>query len=350
MRIFLNLTTMVYLGTIMLLNLFASNSVASPKLDHQFDSLGPTVRQLTLKNGREIHYVDDGEKTWTPVVFIGGLGTSVRAIRLLDFLRTMRRDLKIRLITVERNGFGQTAFDPSLTMTDYSTDVEKVLAHLRIDRFSLFGISGGGPYAAKIAARNADRIVSIHMAATSPMGGNPDRCQGDQPASSFSDLLKYPMLFFGFAKDSSLHLVEGLQDTAYDEAARAHNIRGQSADPTPLLHELDLYCKEGVIDSTDVKSKVFVYRGLADSILGDENLDVWKQAYPSASLILRTYPNEGHEVQYRHLDQILLDIAGFGDKVLVCQGEAQNRQPKLVAGHEVQRMLTRNGRLGICSW
>ena len=31
-------------------------------------------------------------------------------------------------------------------------------------------------------------------------------------------------------------------------------------------------------------------------------------------------PNGGHDVQCRHLDQILLDIAGAGDKILLCEG------------------------------
>ena len=52
-----------------------------------FDSLGPTVQQLSLTNGRQVHFIDDGADSGLPVVFVGGLGTSVRVIRLLDFLR-----------------------------------------------------------------------------------------------------------------------------------------------------------------------------------------------------------------------------------------------------------------------
>ena len=55
-------------------------------------------------------------------------------------------------------------------------------------------------------------------------------------------MLQYPMQFFGFEEGSPLHKIEGFQDTAFDEAARAHNLRGQSADPAPLMHELSLYC------------------------------------------------------------------------------------------------------------
>ena len=85
----------------------------------------------------------------------------------------MRSDLNLRFITVERNGFGQTAFDETLTMADYVSDVEQVLAYLNIEKFALFGISGGEPYTTKIAESNARRLLSIHMAATGPAIGNP---------------------------------------------------------------------------------------------------------------------------------------------------------------------------------
>lgn len=165
-----------------------SAAIAQPSLQHAFDSLGPTVEQLRSDSGRNIHFIDDGDESGTPVVFTGGLGTSVRVIRLLDFLETMRSDLNLRFITVERNGFGQTAFDETLTMADYVSDVEQVLAHLNIENFSLFGISGGGPYTAKIAESNADRLLSIHMAATSPAIGNPQRCNNNA-SSVYAEML-----------------------------------------------------------------------------------------------------------------------------------------------------------------
>ena len=114
-------------------------------LPNNFDSLGPTVKQLTTETGRLIHFVDDGVTNAHPVVFTGGLGTSVRAIRLLDFLRTMRQDLNIRMITVERNGFGQTQFNPNLDMSDYAKDVEYVLDHLDIDHFLCLAFLVGDP-------------------------------------------------------------------------------------------------------------------------------------------------------------------------------------------------------------
>ena len=335
---------LLLIGLLMPVAALAKPDLPGNVLPEVFDSLGPTVQELVLTDGRRVHYIDDGEPDWLPVVFTGGLGTSVRVIRLLDFLRSMRETLQIRVITVERNGFGQTEYDPDLDMADFSEDVEAVLSHVGVDKFAVFGISGGGPYTAKIASRNTNRLLSVHMAATSPSLGQPSRCGQDSPASGYRDMLHQPMRFFGFAPDSPMHQVQGFQDTAFDEAARAHNLRGQMADATPLDHEISLYCKEGAIDTSNVKVPVFVYRGLADGVLGEEDLQVWRNTFPAADVTMREYAGEGHDVQYRHLDQILLDIAGYGDDVLVCA----NNKNKLITPEKVQ--ATDNVRLGLCAW
>ena len=327
----------------LLFTISVTTTSAQQSLQLAFDSLGPTVEQLRSDSGRNVHFIDDGNENGTPVVFTGGLGTSVRVIRLLDFLKTMRLDLNLRFITVERNGFGQTAFDETLTMADYVNDVEQVLSHLNIDKFALFGISGGGPYTAKIAENNADRLLSIHMAATNPAIGNPQRCNNNAP-SPYAEMLRYPMQFFGFPENSPLHKIEGFQDTAFDEAARAHNLRGQSADPAPLMHELNLYCSENVMDSAHISVPVFVYLGLKDEVLGSVNPSDWLAAYPNSEVVVRTYPNGGHDVQYRHLDQILLDMATAGDKILICEdGVEKMVLPETIEGKNLNL-------LGLCVW
>ena len=188
-------------------------------------------------------------------------------------------------------------------MGDYAAEVQAVLQHLEIEKFSVFGISGGGPYTAKIASLNASRLLSVHMAATAPSLGGAQRCGEDGVTSGYAEILRYPMQFFGFPPDSPTHRVEGFQDTAFEEAARAHNLRGQRADPDPLEHETNLYCTEPYIDTSMVKAPVYVYHGLADGILTGIDPNVWREAYPASEVTLRTYPDEGHDVQYRHLDQ-----------------------------------------------
>jgi pimeloyl-ACP methyl ester carboxylesterase len=319
---------------------------ASTFLPEKFDSLGPSVKKLSSENHRTIHYIDDGEFNDIPVVFVGGLGTSVRAIRLLDFLKTMREDLSIRIISIERNGFGQTEFNRNLTISDYAQDVEEVLNYLKINKFSIFGISGGGPYAARIAARNGPRVASLHMAATPANIGVRALCEPKGENYKYASILAYPMQFFGFPKSSPVHKLEGFQDTAYDEAARAHNVRGQSADPAPLIHEISLLCKDGVTDTSLLETDVYIYRGEADDLLTHESEVSWKKNYPKANLTIRSYPDEGHDVQYRHLDQILLDIAGKDPEVLICH----KGNHEMIIPSKVSQSISDGASLGLCHW
>jgi hypothetical protein len=63
---------------------------------------------------RVVRYIDKGDAGWRPLVFFGGLATSVLAFELTEFARATRERLRLRVLSVERNGFGETAFDSSL--------------------------------------------------------------------------------------------------------------------------------------------------------------------------------------------------------------------------------------------
>ena len=71
-----NFYIILFLSFLLLLN-----ANAYSQYPEKFDSLGPTVQSLS-NNNKIIYFIDDGKVTDKPVVFIGGLGTSVRAIRL----------------------------------------------------------------------------------------------------------------------------------------------------------------------------------------------------------------------------------------------------------------------------
>ena len=308
-----------------------------------FDSLGPTVQSLS-KSNKTIYYIDDGKDTDTPVVFIGGLGTSVRAIRLLDFLRSYREELGLRFISIERNGFGQTPFNPDFNMNTYIQDVIAILNHLDIEKFSLFGISGGGPYASKIASIIPERIESMHMAATLPVLGTKDRCSKGKINNIYKDIIKYPMKYFAFSSNSPVHQVDGFQDTAYDEAARTFFLNGQMANIDPLDHELTLFCNEGIINTESFVGSVYVYAGKADPLIGEGDIENWEKFYPNADVIKRIYPGEGHDVQYRHLDQILIDIKYKKNELLICENE------KNLLLNSDQLDHSEEYQLGLCIW
>jgi pimeloyl-ACP methyl ester carboxylesterase len=302
---------------------------------------------LEVATGRTIAYIDEGDSDWTPVVFVGGAGTSVRVFRLLEFARSLREDLELRVIAVERNGFGQTAFDGSLGYADYAADVEALLDHLGVEEFIGFAISGGGPYLTEIVSRNAARVLSVHLAsALSQTPPDASICAIDDP-ETLRFFTEQPMVWFSFPPESPVQIIPGFQDSAFEDAARTFFVGGQTGDPSALFHEFQLYCTVPLADVSDVQAPVFIYHGIADTTVPlDPHVPYWQTNYSNVERT-RLYEGEGHDVQYRHLDQILVDMAGMANKLVVCR----NGNTKLIMESKAEQLVA-EGRatLGICAW
>ncbi|MFD7922759.1 alpha/beta fold hydrolase [Streptomyces sp. NPDC059740] len=319
----------------------------APVVQDHFDPLGPQVHALRHA-GRTVHYSDTGESGARPVLFIGGTGTTARASGMTEFLRTTRENLGLRLISVERNGFGDTDYDPSLGFADYTGDVEAVLDHLGLGRVTVVAISGGGPYAAHLAAAHPGRIASLHLAAAEPpYGAKPAYCALDDAALSkeLAGQIRDPRTWWAFPDDSPVHDIPGFTDRAEEDGARTYYQRGQQADPAPQVHEQRLYCERPGPDATALKAPVYVYTGEKDTTVPPEVQARWNDAFGSR-VTVRRYADTGHDVQYRHWDQVLLDMAGWADRTAVCVGDHTRVLPAREAGAAVRHGAV----LGGCAW
>ena len=57
----------------------------------------------------------------------------------------------LRVIAPDRPGFGLSSFQAGRRISDWSADVHALASHLRLSRFAVLGVSGGGPYAVACA-------------------------------------------------------------------------------------------------------------------------------------------------------------------------------------------------------
>lgn len=263
------------------------------------------MRAITA-SGRAVRYVDTGERGCKPLVFFGGLGTSARACLLTEFAGRDRERLSLRLLSVERNGFGETTFDPTLGYADAVDDVLAVLGALGIERFCIVAFSGGGPYAAALAARVPGRVISLHLAAA--VAGSLVASCGNA-ASLFADAAKAardPRAMWQFPPDSGVHRIPGLARAAADEGERALGRNGRGA--AALAHEWRLLCTE-LPDLGHVSAPAYLYWGTDDEVVPARHVEEWRRRLPNV-VALRCYQGEAHDVQYVHWSQILRDAAG----------------------------------------
>ena len=93
-----------------------------------------------------------------------------------------------------------------------------------------------------------------------------------------------------------------------------------------------------------VSAPVYLYFGGVDEFVPpDPHAQRWEAAFANASVTTRFYPGEGHDVQYRHFDQVLVDMAGMGDRIVVCDAQGNS---VLVAASAVGA----EDFLGTCAW
>jgi pimeloyl-ACP methyl ester carboxylesterase len=68
-------------------------------------------------------------------------------------------ETKARIMAADRPGLGLSEFKRARKILDWPDDVIELADALRIDRFAVLGISGGGPYAAACAFRIPGRLT-----------------------------------------------------------------------------------------------------------------------------------------------------------------------------------------------
>ncbi len=77
----------------------------------------------------------------------------------------------IRLIGIDRPGYGGSTAQPGYTVASHAHDVRVVAEALGYDRIGIWGISGGGPYALGSAALLPDVVVAAAaVASVAPYG------------------------------------------------------------------------------------------------------------------------------------------------------------------------------------
>lgn len=114
---------------------------------------------LRLADGRRLAYTVTGPPDGHPVLYChGAIGTPVSGT--VDIGELTHR-LGIRFIAPSRPGVGGSDRCPGRTILDFSDDVRQLANALELPRFSIVGVSAGGPYALAVAHRLRNRVGRV---------------------------------------------------------------------------------------------------------------------------------------------------------------------------------------------
>jgi pimeloyl-ACP methyl ester carboxylesterase len=124
-----------------------------------------------LSDGRALGYAEWGPRDGFPV--LGFMGTSLSLLAHVG--GDAPRAAGVRLILVDRPGYGLSDFQPARSLLDWPRDVAELADHLGLPQFSVLGMSGGGPHAAACGHALPGRVAALGLVSSpAPVWDRPE--------------------------------------------------------------------------------------------------------------------------------------------------------------------------------
>lgn len=122
-------------------------------------SIDRTSQTINLRDGRKLGFAEWGDPQHKPILLFGG--ANARFIRHPD--DSIAHSLGLRIVTVERPGFGLSSLQPNRRLLDWPDDVAQLADALDLERFPIIGASQGGPYALACAYKIPHRLTTLTL-------------------------------------------------------------------------------------------------------------------------------------------------------------------------------------------
>jgi pimeloyl-ACP methyl ester carboxylesterase len=272
-----------------------------------------------LSDGRALGYAEWGDGA--PV--FGFHGTSLS--RLAHLGEEAPRAAGVRLILVDRPGYGLSDEQPERTLLDWPRDIAELADGLGIDRFAVFGMSGGGPHAAACAFALGDRVSALGLVSSpAPVW--------DRPELRFSAPLHRRPLIELAQRDPELvarRLLEDcraeLQRNGGGKGGGPEADRAVMADPEvrarleaatretihrgPEGYARDLfllYVSPWGFSPEQIEVPTHIWHGDADEAVSPRIAEFHKEAIPDSRLHM--IPGAGHLLLWSHAEEILSSL------------------------------------------
>jgi pimeloyl-ACP methyl ester carboxylesterase len=286
----------------------------------------PTGRSGTIRlsDGRLLGFTEWGDPHGTPVLDIRGLpSSSVGDAIDPGFLLGHR----IRRITVDRPGTGTSDFLPGRRLLDWPDDVAALVDTLGIDRFTVLGTSGGGPYAATCGYRLPGRVTRVALVSgLGPLdraGAGEGMNTGElrtmllarrTPALAralvgfavAAERVRPGMLIRGLARampecDRAVIARADVRDSLMDSYQRAfaQGTRGQ-------VHDWGVIATPWGFRPEEITTEVHLWQGDQDDRVPPHHAEYLASAIPRSSLTMLR--GEGHMIAFTCIEQALSQL------------------------------------------
>jgi pimeloyl-ACP methyl ester carboxylesterase len=286
-----------------------------------------TEKTLTLSDGRTLSYAEYGLPGGFPVFFFHGAPSSRLEPMLVG--DEMFCQCGLRIIAPDRPGMGRSTFQEGRGFSHWPADVNALADSLKIERFSVFGNSGGGPYAAVCAAKIPERLHSAVITSGAWRMDSPE-VSGNLPVPNRMIWIlakRAPFLLSGMIKmmsassskpttDKSLEQIktrtppsdfEVLMRPGVKEAFMQMSNESMRQGAKGLVWELRLYVRDWDFQLDEVQMPITLFHGKLDTSVPVALARKAASMLPGARLIV--YDQDAHvSTPVKHFDEIAKEL------------------------------------------
>jgi pimeloyl-ACP methyl ester carboxylesterase len=280
---------------------------------------------MDLPDGRELAWIELGD-TKDPAVFVfhGTPGSRLQ----VSFDELAINAARVRFIAVDRPGFGHSAFQRVRRLADWASDISCLADHLHVDRFSVVGISGGGPHAAACARFLPDRVSGAGIVSgVGPLaepGSEDEMMVFNRLVTRLarqSPYLVYPLFVFSTSlfrrwPEMSIRATSGQLSSSDIEIMSRPEVRSAYIDsyrraPTTsalaAAQDFSLFARGWGFRLEDITTPVHVWHGDDDRNVPISHGRLQAERIPGARM--HDCPGEGHLLGLDRLEEILRTVS-----------------------------------------
>ncbi len=287
-------------------------------LDTKADLTQPQYLSFALPDGRQLGYAEYGLPNGRPVLFFHSApGSSYLPADMAE----SAKQCGVRLIAVDRPGYGLSDPHAARTFQSWANDVAALTDALGVTRFSIIGFSAGTPYPLACALYFPNRINKIALVGALAPVDVPDVTEGMSPmaiglyslAQTNPDELRTT---FAAVAPSPSALLSAMSASAgaWDKTILQERAAEFELDYTQTLRSgseglaSDFILASGNwgLPLTEVKAEVHLWSGTLDQNTPPAMTHYLASQLPNSHV--HHLQNEGHFALYLHWEEILKSV------------------------------------------
>jgi pimeloyl-ACP methyl ester carboxylesterase len=293
-----------------------------------------TDNTVKLADGRVLGYAEYGDFLGYPIFYFHGGQESRLSSKFMD---STAEKLNIRIISPDRPGVGISTFQENRQFLDWSNDIAELADFLRLNKYSIFGLSGGAPHVLACLISDSSRIEN----ATIVSGATPYDYKGTLKGMWFP--VKLIHWFASWKKDKQLKkfIQNDFDGLVHKPEKRIKQFQNYLSTPdkklmtehpeygwefiegskesykqgiNAVVQEWKLYVSDWQMELGAIHSPVNLWYGSSDKMAPSYRGHYYKKELPNSKL--KVIDNEGHFSLIRnHLEEILTELRTTHNKV-----------------------------------